>query len=1181
MITDVKKFWVPFYVPLLHMNRAYKLIQLPNGINVVIISDAEENYNSCSLTVAAGSHNDPATVPGLAHLCEHMILAAGSSNHPTPGLFHSLIAKYNGDMNAYTTGEQTSFYFQVPQVANSEGTLAFEELLSVFSSAFKFPLFTSSVLNKEIYAIQSEHENNKTNPGKVLYQATRLLANKNHPFSRFCTGDMNTLKTFPSTENINIRKELISYFNDNFYGENITLCVRGPQSLNHLVKLCMQNFNDIKPLPVLPTAIGNNRDSDTELFEETLKRLNILYDVWAPRYTSLPCFHIGYKNNVILVNSDMEQSFRIVIPLITNDTREDAIFTEVFTNICVELLGNEEVGSFCHFLKEISWVRECYVYRSEFAVGAAGIVLEFKCFDTGFSQIENIVNVLFQTLIPMYLNMPSDDLARFIKEQTIIETIDFMYTWKHLSPMEESSDLSMQLQKDLHNRGIKYLLMKSPSFLHNYEEMSKTEKLHYWPLIVEKFKVFLRRHMILPNAKVIIPTSEPFTKTVRNLFKNAQQMEVTSETDPYYEFNYSVYSVSFPESRVIFPYQFSFPGPNEFIPPKYRNLDTLLEMLFGISERANFSPLRPIVRLKNSRARSAPKLVHQTEDVEIWTANIVDGIFSKVVNADIKSYVTIKIVNQCIRPTPISSLHLGMMVEIMNMFLLPRLYSCTKLGFSFHLQAALDGSMSFDIVVTGIMAGIIKILEKVTDLIEIIVTKPGYILTNAFIRKARVAIRSRYEAATKGSSVKIGTTGLLVDLEPHVWSFEERVDALEESDIEVFFQFINTFFRTHKHTKVFAQSSSTSNIDKIARYVVQRIVTPGIPEGNDALVECVRDDGHTRMLKPGEERHIKLIGRDNDPNNCVFSYLEMAPLEGISLKQYRMIEFTDYLFQLTLVPELRDKRQVGYAVDGGLVILNNVVGVNVVVVSSTSPEHIEQEIESYYAHVRQYLSDNVDQIWRDYSKIINDRDPLMYLLDHDVWYNIERENSDIPEYSRDHVANCQRVFKYKDLIELLVVDTPISGRHPDYTPPFSMQEYLQFLDSSIGTYKHKRHHNGTRSVSVWVYSPMDKRDVFQRQVKYQLESFLKLKGLVIPERDLADIIREVGGKQTTMFKLLYRRFKRQNEAGKFVNSVATETFKSILHIPSKTTAQAKTTSKTTSKSRSAAVTETTATIPAS
>lgn len=58
--------------------------------------------------------------------------------------------------------------------------------------------------------------------------------------------------------------------------------------------------------------------------------------------------------------------------------------------------------------------------------------------------------------------------------------------------------------------------------------------------------------------------------------------------------------------------------------------------------------------------------------------------------------------------------------------------------------------MSFDIVVTGIMAGIIKILEKVTDLIEIIVTKPGYILTNAFIRKARVAIRSRYEAATKG-----------------------------------------------------------------------------------------------------------------------------------------------------------------------------------------------------------------------------------------------------------------------------------------------------------------------------------------------------------------------------------------------------------------------------------------------
>lgn len=79
-LREVTNYEVSFYIPLSYSNRTHKVCKLPNGILALIISDPTDTSSSCSLTVCTGSHNDPKDIAGLAHLCEHMILSAGSKN---------------------------------------------------------------------------------------------------------------------------------------------------------------------------------------------------------------------------------------------------------------------------------------------------------------------------------------------------------------------------------------------------------------------------------------------------------------------------------------------------------------------------------------------------------------------------------------------------------------------------------------------------------------------------------------------------------------------------------------------------------------------------------------------------------------------------------------------------------------------------------------------------------------------------------------------------------------------------------------------------------------------------------------------------------------------------------------------------------------------------------------------
>ena len=59
--------------------RNYGVLELANGMRVLLISDPETDKSSAALDVHVGTMSDPDDIPGLAHLCEHMLFLGNLS----------------------------------------------------------------------------------------------------------------------------------------------------------------------------------------------------------------------------------------------------------------------------------------------------------------------------------------------------------------------------------------------------------------------------------------------------------------------------------------------------------------------------------------------------------------------------------------------------------------------------------------------------------------------------------------------------------------------------------------------------------------------------------------------------------------------------------------------------------------------------------------------------------------------------------------------------------------------------------------------------------------------------------------------------------------------------------------------------------------------------------------------
>ncbi|XP_077114691.1 insulin-degrading enzyme isoform X1 [Ranitomeya variabilis] len=347
--------------------REYRGVELVNGIKALLISDPTTDKSSAALDVYIGSLSDPDNIPGLAHFCEHMLFL-GTKKYPKENEYSQFLSEHAGSSNAFTSGEHTNYYFDVSH-EHLEGAL------DRFSQFFLGPLFDESCKDREVNAVDSEHEKNLMNDAWRLFQLEKATGDPQHPFHKFGTGNKLTLETRPTKEGVDVRQELLK-FHSTFYSSNLmSICVLGRETLDDLTELLVKLFAEVENKNVPVPEFTENPFQEQYLQKMykivPIKDIRNLYVTFP-----IPDLQKYYKSNP--------------------------------GHYLGHLIGHEGPGSLLSELKSKGWVNTLVGGQKEGAKGFMFFIINVDLTEEGLLHVDDIIFHMFQYIQKLRTEGPQE-----------------------------------------------------------------------------------------------------------------------------------------------------------------------------------------------------------------------------------------------------------------------------------------------------------------------------------------------------------------------------------------------------------------------------------------------------------------------------------------------------------------------------------------------------------------------------------------------------------------------------------------------------------------------------------------------------------------------------------------------------------------------------------------------------
>uniref|UniRef100_A0A2P2MBK5 Uncharacterized protein n=1 Tax=Rhizophora mucronata TaxID=61149 RepID=A0A2P2MBK5_RHIMU len=218
--------------------REYRRIVLDNSLEVLLVSDPDTDKCAASMNVGVGSFSDPDGLEGLAHFLEHMLFYA-SEKYPVEDSYSQYITEHGGKMNAFTTSEHTNYYFEV----NAD---SFEDALDRFTQFFIKPLMSADATTREIRAVDSENQKNLLSDVWRMSQLQNHISDEGHPYHKFSTGNWDTLEVRPKAKGLDIRHELIKFYQEKYSANLMHLVIYAKEGLDKIQSLVEGRFQEIQ-----------------------------------------------------------------------------------------------------------------------------------------------------------------------------------------------------------------------------------------------------------------------------------------------------------------------------------------------------------------------------------------------------------------------------------------------------------------------------------------------------------------------------------------------------------------------------------------------------------------------------------------------------------------------------------------------------------------------------------------------------------------------------------------------------------------------------------------------------------------------------------------------------------------------------------------------------------------------
>ncbi|KAJ9184810.1 hypothetical protein P3X46_004498 [Hevea brasiliensis] len=335
--------------------RDYRRIVLKNSLEVLLISDPDTDKSAASMDVGVGYFSDPVGLEGLAHFLEHMLFYA-SEKYPLEGSYKKYIVENGGQCNASTSSEHTNYHFDV----NSD---RFEEALDRFAQFFLKPLLSADAAMREIKAVDSENQKNLLSDFRRMLQLQKHLSDEEHPYHKFSTGNLETLEVQPKAKGLDVRHELIKFYEANYSANLMYLVIYAKESLDAIQSLVEDKFQEIR---------SNDRDY-----------------IFFPRQ---PCTSKHLQIIVRAVPIKQGHKLRIVWPV----TPSILHYKEGPCNYLDHLIGHEGEGSLFFVLKSLGWVTSLYAGEDFWNRAFSFFKVTIDLTDDGHEHMQDIVGLLFK-----------------------------------------------------------------------------------------------------------------------------------------------------------------------------------------------------------------------------------------------------------------------------------------------------------------------------------------------------------------------------------------------------------------------------------------------------------------------------------------------------------------------------------------------------------------------------------------------------------------------------------------------------------------------------------------------------------------------------------------------------------------------------------------------------------------
>lgn len=202
---------------------------LSNKLPVYHLKTTKAPVVTLQVWVKTGSADELKSEAGLSHFIEHLVFKGTQSF--APGEIAQAVEAAGGELNAYTSFDQTVFYVTVPKHK-------FEVAAQVLSEMLIHPKFDPVEVDNEREVVVEEIKMGLDQPGRV---SSKMLFNQmfsGHPYSLPVIGTEENIRRVPV-------KEITNYFGERYTGHNMSLVCVGDIQKKDLETL-EKYFKDLK-----------------------------------------------------------------------------------------------------------------------------------------------------------------------------------------------------------------------------------------------------------------------------------------------------------------------------------------------------------------------------------------------------------------------------------------------------------------------------------------------------------------------------------------------------------------------------------------------------------------------------------------------------------------------------------------------------------------------------------------------------------------------------------------------------------------------------------------------------------------------------------------------------------------------------------------------------------------------